>query len=205
MSIVDGVGAGLGIQRLLIERADCAVRLASRALGSHGRRTTRAGRARVRRRVLLVHAVLKPAHAVYLSLSRQEGDADLLLLNAGLGSALDIGPDLRDIGGFGELGGGHGDGLHEELVPAAGVHGWVFFHGLQEDLDFDAAGGLDAAGVWAHTVSVGGLVSADRRGGEEVIAYCFGAVVLTLKATGSLLGLCRRRTWETSWVKGPGR
>lgn len=30
-----------------------------------------------------------------------------------------------------------------------------------------------------------------------------GAVVLTLNATGSELGLCRRKTWLTSWVKGP--
>ena len=32
---------------------------------------------------------------------------------------------------------------------------------------------------------------------------CLGAVVLTLNATESLFGLCSRRTWETSWVKGP--
>ena len=36
-------------------------------------------------------------------------------------------------------------------------------------------------------------------------AYCFGAVVFTLKARGSLLGLRRRRTCETSWSKGPER
>lgn len=37
----------------------------------------------------------------------------------------------------------------------------------------------------------------------NMYAYCFGAVVLTLNATGSLLGLRRRRTWDTSCVKGP--
>jgi len=38
---------------------------------------------------------------------------------------------------------------------------------------------------------------------DKRVTYCLGAVVLTLNATGSLLGLCRRRTWLTSLVKGP--
>jgi len=37
----------------------------------------------------------------------------------------------------------------------------------------------------------------------ESETYCFGAVVLTLKAMGSLVGLDRRKIWETSWVNGP--
>lgn len=35
------------------------------------------------------------------------------------------------------------------------------------------------------------------------MTYCLGAVVLTLNATGSEFGLCRRRTWLTSCVNGP--
>ena len=33
--------------------------------------------------------------------------------------------------------------------------------------------------------------------------YCFGAVVLTLKATGDECGLCTSRARFTSWVRGP--
>jgi hypothetical protein len=39
---------------------------------------------------------------------------------------------------------------------------------------------------------------------EMVQTYCFGAVVLTLKAMAWLVGLDRRKIWETSWVNGPG-
>ena len=135
----------------------------------------------------------------------KEADTDLLLLNGGFGRLFDIGPDLGDVGGV--AGGGDGDGLHEELVSAARVRWGVFFHGLQEDLHFDGAGGFDAAGVGADAVSERVLVCC--RGGCVVggrggrVTYCFGAVVFTLKARGSLLGLCRRRTCETSCVKGP--
>ena len=104
--------------------------------------------------LVFVHAAVAQTRAVHVLASRwQEGDADLLLLDAGFGRALDVGPDLRDVAGFCELGCGDGDGLDEEFVAAAGVGGGIFFHCLEEDLDFDATGGVDAAGVGADAVS----------------------------------------------------
>ena len=86
----------------------------------------------------------------------QETDADFLLLDRGFGILLDVAPDLADAAGV-EVG-AHGDGLDEEFVATAGVRWRIFFHGLQEDLDFDVAAGFDAAGVWADAVSATLLV-----------------------------------------------
>ena len=96
--------------------------------------------------------------------------------------------------------------MDEELVFAADVERRVLLHGLEENLDFDIAGGFDAAGVGSYAVPGGGCVKrwpAQWRVYRRT--YCLGAVVLTLKAIGELVGLERRRIWETSWVKGPVR
>ena len=101
-----------------------------------------------------------------LAVGGQEDDADLLLLNGGLGGALDASPDLGDAGAFGGVG-GDGDGLDEEFVFAADVEGRVLFHGLEQDLDLDGAGRLDAARVGAHAVSGRVELGLDRRRDSE--------------------------------------
>lgn len=125
-------------------------------------------------------------------------------MDGGLGSALNARPDLRDSLAVGSVG-GDGDGLDEELVFAADVERRILLHGLEENLDFDMAGGFDAAGVGSHAVSGRGCVRWLESWRVRRWTYCLGAVVLTLKAMGELVGLERRRIWETSWVKGPIR
>ena len=65
----------------------------------------------------------------WLAIRRKEGDPNLLLLDAALGSLLNVGPYLGDIGRI--VLGGDGDGLDEELVSASGIWRWVFLHGLE--------------------------------------------------------------------------
>ena len=86
-------------------------------------------------------------------------------MNGRLGGALNARPDLRDSEAVGSVG-GDSDGLNEELVFAADVERRVLLHGLEENLDFDIAGGLDAAGVGSYTVSGRACVRSGRGCGQ---------------------------------------
>lgn len=154
---VDGVGAVLGALGFLVEGV-CGADGALRCDGLRARAGVCWGL------VLAVVGVVEAGgggDAVCLGLGLavggQEDDADLLLLDGGLGRRLDAGPDLGHGLAVGRVG-GDGDGLHEELVFAAHVQRRVLFHGLQEDLDLDGAGGLDTAGVGAHAVPGSGVL-----------------------------------------------
>lgn len=78
-------------------------------------------------------------------------------MNGRLGGALNARPDLGDSLAVGSVG-GDGDGLDEELVFAANVERRVLLHGLEENLDFDMARGLDTAGVGSYAVPGRGCV-----------------------------------------------
>lgn len=121
--------------------------------------------------------------------------------------------------------------LDEELVPALGPGRRLLFHRLQEDcvgtsisstidnealrdrlrltLHLDALSRLDPAAVWANTVWIRGRGRAhhqhrsNARQMAGIYIHCFGAVVLTLKATGCAFWLLMLSVLLTSCVNGP--
>jgi hypothetical protein len=162
---VDCVAAALCAVGLLVEGGDGAGRLGALRCGS-----LRAGAGVGGRIVLAVVGVVETGSdrgrgavaLVLLAVCGKEDHANLLLLDGGLVGGFNAGPDLRDREALCGVG-GDGDGLDEELVFAADVKGRVLLHGLEENLDFDMAGGLDAAGVWAHAVPGGRLLEVAGR------------------------------------------
>jgi len=85
--------------------------------------------------------------------SGEVSTADFLFVNGGFVFFLDNGPDFLQGGSL--VVGGDDGGLNEELVSAFGGGGRFFFHGLEENLDFNFLAGFNATRVGTNAVLFG--------------------------------------------------
>jgi hypothetical protein len=105
-------------------------------------------------------------------------------LDGRLGGAFNARPDLRDSEAVGSVG-GDADGLDEELVFAANVERRVLLHGLEKNLDFDMAGGFDAARVGSYAVPGRACMRVGRAGKGVKVDVLFGSGGLDLEGDRS--------------------